>query len=232
MRATDAVQHVAGVALDQAPVGPGERAHHERGVGLVAQDAEAREIGHGEEVGIADRLAEIGAGHHVAGHVEGHDGGTEGDAVVHHALEVRDAHRLATGDGAIVAILDADALNPVGAEPPDDLVARARKPHRAACRLAHSSTLPLVGSRGRTIAAEAGVLKAAGVWGLSVERGDARALALRFRRSGSPHSGDPPPPCRGVDGQEVRGAFLNYPAILSRCSRYHLTGLSLSPISE
>ena len=160
-----AVQHVAGVALDEAPVGPDKGAHHERGVGLVAQDAEAREVGLRDEVGVADGLAVVGARHHVAGDVEGHDGGAEGDAVVQRTLEVGDVHGLAPGDAAIVAILDADALDAALAQPADDLVARARKPLRAACPLAHVQTLPLSRSRGRTIAGEAGVLKAAGCGG-------------------------------------------------------------------
>ena len=120
----------------------------------MAQEPQAREIGLGDEVGIADGLAVVGARHHVAGDVEGHDGGAEGDAVVQRMLEVSDVHRLAPGDAAVVAVLDADALDAIGAQPADDLVVRTRKAHRAACPLAHVQTLPLSGPRGRTIAAE------------------------------------------------------------------------------
>ena len=147
-----AVQHVAGIALDRLPVGPDERAHHESGVGLVAQDAQAREVRLRDEVGVADGLAVVGARHHVAGDVEGQHRGAEGDAVVQRMREVGDVHGLAAGDAAVVAVLDADALHAVGPQPVDDLVARARKAHRAACRLAHSSQLPLAASRGDTIA--------------------------------------------------------------------------------
>ena len=179
----DPVQHVAGLALDQPPVGPFHRAHDQRGVGLMAQDAHAGEVGHGEEVGVADVLAVVGAEDHVGADVEGHDGGAEGDAVVHRALEMGDVHRLAAGDAAIVAILDADALDAVGAQPVDDLIARAREAHRAGCRLAHSSTLPLVGSRGRTIPAEVRALKAgvkSGCQGAHGRAYDAHATRLRL----------------------------------------------------
>ena len=150
----DPVQHVAGLAFHQPPVGPFHRAHDQRRVGLVAQDAHAGEVRHGDEIGVADVLAVVGAQHHVGGDVEGHDRGTEGDAVMQASLEVRDVHRLAPGDAAKVAVLDTDALDAVGAQPVDDLIAGAREAHRARCRLAHSSTLPLVGSRGRNIPAE------------------------------------------------------------------------------
>ena len=103
-----------------------------------------------------------------------------------------DAHRLAPGDAAIVAILDTDALDAVGAQPVDDLVARAREAHRAACRLAHSSTLPFVGSRGRTITAEAHALKAAAVWALPVVRAGAGPVILMheaLRRLGEGRTG-------------------------------------------
>ena len=111
---------------------------------------------------------------------------------MHHPLEVGDAHRLAPGDAAIVAIFDADALDAIGAQPVDDLVARAREAHRAACRLAHSSTLPFVGSRGRTIAAEAHALKAAAVWALPVVRAGTGPMILMHearRRLGEVRAG-------------------------------------------
>ena len=120
----------------------------------MAQDAQAREIRLGDEVGVADGFGVVGVRHHVAGHVEGQDGGAESDAVAQAVLEMREVHGLAPGDTAVVAVFDTDTLDAVGAQPVDDLIARAREAHRARCRLAHSSTLPLVGSRARTIAAE------------------------------------------------------------------------------
>ena len=136
------MQHVARVALDEPAVRPDEPAHHQRRIGLVAQEAQARQVRLGDEVAVADGLGIVGAGDHIGGDVERHGRCAEGDAVLQGVGEMREVHRLAARDAGIVGILHPNTGHVVGAQPVENLVLRACEAHGRAVCIAHSFAPP------------------------------------------------------------------------------------------